>query len=169
MTGLSGSGKTTLARRVVAVLRANGLRAEHIDGDAVRSAVGQSGFDRASRDQNVAMVGYAASLLQRSGINVVVSLISPYDEARRLARSLCDPFVLVHVSTSLKVCIARDAKGLYAMASFGLIPYFTGVTDPYEAPADAELTIDTEVWEPDDGADIVVAALQEASCSRASR
>lgn len=170
LTGLSAAGKTTLGRSVVAALQeGSSWPVEHLDGDEVRNAVGAPGFGRAARDLNVALVGYAASLLQRHGVNVVVSLISPYDRARKLVRSLCDPFVLVHVSTALEVCAARDPKGLYAMARFGLIPNFTGVTDPYEAPRDATVTVDTAVTSVAAGTEAIVRAAQTASSARAQR
>jgi len=169
LTGLSGSGKTTLARALCEELSGCNLLAQHVDGDQLRRVVGCPGFSRPARDQNVATAGYAASLLQRHGVNVVVSLISPYDAARKLVRSMCEPFVLVHVSTPLEVCIARDPKGLYSLASFGLIPNFTGVTDPYEVPDDAELTLDTEHLNLDDATDMVLRVVQTASSSRANR
>ena len=169
LTGLSAAGKTTIGRSVVTALREGfSLPVEHLDGDDVRAAVGAAGFTRAARDANVSMVGYAASLLQRHGVHVVVSLISPYAAARQLVPSYCDQFVLVHVSTSLSVCAERDPKGLYAKAMFGFIPNFTGVSDPYEEPRNAELTIDAGVVQCHDATLQIVAAVQAASSSRAS-
>ena len=167
-TGLSGSGKTTLARELAAVLHG---KVVHLDGDVIRRHIGGTGFDRDSRDRHVVMVAYAAALLQEQGCHVVVSLISPYEQARLRARSLCTGrFVLVHVSTPLDVCAKRDPKGLYAKAMFGLIPNFTGVTAPYEAPTDAEVTVDTGEWNIEDAVGIVADALnQGASSSRAKR
>ena len=160
LTGLSGSGKSTIGRALTEALSGHNPRTVHLDGDVVRRQVGTNGFSREARDAHVAMVGYAAALLQEQDCHVVVSLISPYDKARQLARSLCTGrFILVHVSTPLEVCAARDPKGLYAKATFGLIPNFTGVTAPYEVPKSPELSVDTSVTMLDEAVDLLTRAV----------
>lgn len=142
-TGLSGSGKSTIADRVRRSLQARGIKVERLDGDEIRAVFPDTGFDRAGRMAHIARVGYLASVLERNGICTVVSLISPYREAREEVRQRCGRFIEVHVSTPLDVCEERDVKGLYARSRRGEISGFTGIDDPYEAPEDPELRIDT--------------------------
>jgi adenylylsulfate kinase len=149
-TGLPGSGKTTLAQRMLAELRRRELACDHLDGDEFRNLFPGFGFSREARDQNVRNAAVIARYLQGKGVCAVASFISPYGEARAYARSLCQPFVEVHLSTSLAECERRDPKGLYAKARAGAIASFTGVSDPYEAPETPELRIDTAVTTPDE-------------------
>lgn len=142
-TGLSGSGKSTIADRVHRSLRESGIKAERLDGDEIRAVFPDTGFDRPGRMAHIARVGYLASVLERNGICTVVSLISPYREARQEVRQRCMRFIEVHLSTPLEVCEARDVKGLYARSRRGEISGFTGLDDPYEAPEAPELRIDT--------------------------
>jgi len=141
-TGLSGAGKSTIASAVVRDLLARGIPTEYLDGDAVR-LLSPTGFSRAERDAHVKRVGYLASRLAYHGVTVVCALISPYAEARRHVRSLCDRFMEIYVATPLAECERRDVKGLYARARRGEIAHFTGIDDPYEAPEHPELVIDT--------------------------
>src|SRR6266550_4459646 len=164
-TGLSGSGKTTIAHLVGPELEQRGLVVDTLDGDVVRTHLSKGlGFSKEDRDTNIERIGWVASRLARAGAAVVVSAISPYDEARRRSRALVErhgTFVLVHVATSLEECERRDPKGLYAKAHSGEITEFTGVSDPYEAPADAELTLHTEGRTPAESAQLVLATLEE--------
>jgi adenylylsulfate kinase len=146
-TGLSGAGKSTIASGVVSELVARGIPTEYLDGDAVR-LLSPTGFSRADRDAHVKRVGYLASRLEHHRITVVCALISPYAEARRYVRGLCARFVEIYVATPLPECERRDVKGLYARARRGEIAHFTGIDDPYEAPSDAELVIDTTAVSP---------------------
>src|SRR4029450_6132790 len=141
-TGLSGAGKSTIASQVVNELVDRGIPTEYLDGDAVR-LLSPTGFSRAERDAHVKRVGYLASRLEHHGITVVCALISPYADARGYVRALCGRFVEIHVATPLTECEPRDVKGLYARARRGEIAHFTGIDDPYEAPRDPELVIDT--------------------------
>ena len=142
-TGLSGAGKSTLAGLVYQELKARNLPVERLDGDEIRNLFPQTGFSREDRDLHVKRVGYLSSLLQRNGVWVVVSLISPYREARDFVREHCARFTEIYVSTELAECERRDVKGLYAKARRGEIAQFTGVSDPYEPPVRPELDIDT--------------------------
>ncbi len=144
LTGLSGSGKTTLAKLFEQELRAQGIRIERLDGDVVRqSLTADLGFSKEDRDKNIQRVTFVAKLLSRNDVGVVASFISPYRATRDWVRSEVTNFIEVFVECSLEECIRRDVKGLYAKALAGEISEFTGVSDPYEAPVNAEITVNT--------------------------
>lgn len=163
-TGLSGAGKSTISRAVAEELESRGLTVELLDGDAVRRHLSSElGFSKEDRDTNVERIGWVASRLVRAGAVVVVAAISPYREARRVARELVEEhgaFVEVHVSTSLEDCMSRDTKGLYARALAGDVPDFTGVSDPYEVPEAPELRVDTADAEPEASVALVLERLR---------
>jgi adenylyl-sulfate kinase len=142
-----------------------GVLVELLDGDVVRTHLSKGlGYSKADRDTNIARIGWVSSRLARTGAAVLVSAISPYAEARRRARDMVGqhaPFVEVHVATSLEECIRRDPKGLYARALAHEISEFTGITDPYEEPANPELRLDTVGSRPDESAALVMARLDE--------
>ena len=149
-TGLSGSGKSTLARALVDALVEDGRRRVTVlDGDLVRQVLSAGlGFSRADRDLNVRRIGWVAAEVSRHGGVAVCAPIAPYAATRAAVRrevTAVGDFLLVHVATPLEVCEARDRKGLYAKARAGLIPEFTGISDPYEVPEDADLVLDTSV------------------------
>ena len=141
-TGLPGSGKTTLGNRVYEKLTKNGYRVERLDGDTVRSLFPSTGFSREERNVHIERVGHLASILERNGIIVVASFISPYEEARDFVRRLCENFIEIHMATPGEVCEKRDTKDLYGRARRGEIKNLTGYDDPYEIPSHPELTID---------------------------
>jgi adenylylsulfate kinase len=144
LTGLSGAGKSTIADALAPELRAAGKKVEVLDGDIVRTHLSKGlGFSREDRDTNIARIAFVAHLLARNGVVVIVSAISPYKETREAARRTIGEFVEVHVAPPLEECVRRDTKGLYKKALSGEIAQFTGVSDPYEPPDDAEITIDT--------------------------
>ena len=147
LTGLSGSGKTTIANVLVDRLRDAGRTVVLLDGDVVRRNLWPDlGFSRDDRDTNVRRIGSIASEIAAHGGVALCSMVAPYDAARKDVRRMVEQvggFVLVHVATPLDVCETRDPKGLYAKARAGLLPAFTGVSDPYEVPDDAELVVDT--------------------------
>ena len=142
-TGLSGSGKSSVSKWVAAELRARGLRVEELDGDTVRDIFPNTGFTKVERDTHIRRVGYLASRLEHNGVFVVASFVSPYRESRDFVRGLCRTFLEIHVATPIEECERRDSKGLYAKARRGEITHFTGIDDPYEAPASPDLVIDT--------------------------
>lgn len=142
-TGLSGSGKSTIARRVVEALERQGNAIEYLDGDTIRDIFPATGFTREERDAHIRRVGYLASRLERHGVTVVASLVSPYVASRQFVRALCRDFVEIWISTPYEECERRDIKGLYARARRGEVKHFTGLDDPYEAPEHPELNIDT--------------------------
>ncbi len=164
-TGLSGAGKTTIAGIVGAELERRGLKVECLDGDIVRTHLSKGlGFSKEDRDTNIERIGWVASRFVRHGAAVLVSAISPYEEARRKARALAEefgPFVEVYLTASVEECARRDVKGLYAKAFAGEIKEFTGVSDPYEEPSNPELAINTEEHEPGESARLVLDKLAE--------
>ncbi len=166
-TGLSGSGKSTIANALlVKFLEFGGRPVTLLDGDLVRKNLSSElGFSREHRDINIRRIGYVASEITKNGGIAVCAPIAPYDAVRRDVRAMIEPvggFLLVHVDTPLAVCEQRDRKGLYAKARAGIIKEFTGISDPYEAPADAELTIDTTALTPDEAAQRIILHLEKA-------
>jgi adenylyl-sulfate kinase len=165
LTGLSAAGKSTIATLVAHDLEARGVLVDRLDGDVVREHLTKGlGFSKEDRDENISRIGWVASRLARAGAAVVVSAISPYEEARRKARRMAEEhafFVEVHVATSLAECERRDPKGLYAKAHAGEITEFTGVSDPYEVPSNPELRLETEGRTPEQCAALVLAKLEE--------
>jgi adenylylsulfate kinase len=159
-TGLSGAGKSTIAQEVCQRLSAVCAPVEYLDGDTIRDIFPNTGFSRAERDAHVRRVGFLASRLEHHGIIVVCALISPYRESRASVRRLCRRFVEIYVSTPLHECERRDVKGLYERARRGEITSFTGLDDPYEAPVDPELQIDTTAMSLSEAADLVIDVLQ---------
>jgi sulfate adenylyltransferase len=148
-TGLSGSGKSTIARGVADALLETGERTlTLLDGDVVRRELSAGlGFTREDRDRNIRRIGWVAAEVARHGGMSICCPIAPYAQARADARALAvaagADFVLVHVATPLEVCEKRDRKGLYARARAGTLTGMTGVDDPYEEPADADVRLDT--------------------------
>jgi sulfate adenylyltransferase len=150
LTGLSGSGKSTIARSLADILAERGDRkVSLLDGDLVRQLLSAGlTFSRADRDLNIARIGFVAAEVARHGGIAICAPIAPYAAARARVREMVSEvgdFLLIHVATPLEVCEARDRKGLYAKARAGLIGQFTGISDPYEEPQDADLVIDTSV------------------------
>lgn len=168
-TGLSGSGKSTIANELIARLEQMGRVVSLLDGDLVRKHLtSELGFSKEHRDLNVRRVGFVAFELTRCGAAVICALIAPYDETRRSVRRMIEDvggFLLVHLATPLEVCEARDPKGLYARARAGVLTQFTGVSDPYEPPADADLVIDTSTTPVGEAVDRVLAALSARGCT----
>ncbi|MCW2534312.1 MAG: cysC [Modestobacter sp.] len=169
-TGLSGAGKSTIAGRLVELLLESGKTVTLLDGDEVRTHLSAGlGFSKADRDTNVRRIGWVAGQIAKHGGLAVCAPIAPYAatraDARRLVEDQAGPgsFVLVHVATPLEECEARDRKGLYAKARRGEIPEFTGISDPYEAPTDAGITIDTRSSSIDDSARLVLAHVLAAT------
>ena len=161
LTGLSGAGKSTVAAKLAPALAERGHRVELLDGDEVRTNLCQGlGFGREDRDTNIARIGYVAGKLAKHGVAVLVAAISPYREARDQVRTSVDNFVEVYVAAPVSTCAERDPKGLYAKALSGEITNFTGVSDPYEPPAQPEITLHTEAESVDDSVHQVIARLE---------
>ncbi|MEI5671646.1 MULTISPECIES: adenylyl-sulfate kinase [unclassified Nocardioides] len=165
-TGLSGSGKSTLARALMdRLLEQGGRTLTSLDGDVVRRNLSAGlTFSREDRETNIRRIGWVAAEISRHGGVAVCSPIAPYDETRQQVRAMVDDaggaFFLVHVATPLEECERRDRKGLYAKARRGEIPEFTGISSPYEEPADADVVVDTTGRTIEDALDDVIAALR---------
>lgn len=144
LTGLPCSGKTTLAHALEADLRARHGGVEILDGDVVRTHLSKGlGFSREDRDTNILRIAFVAGLLTRHGVAVITAAISPYACTRSKARDLIGNFVEVFVDAPVTICQERDVKGMYKKALAGEIKGFTGVDDPYEAPANPEIIVRT--------------------------
>jgi sulfate adenylyltransferase len=164
-TGLSGSGKSTIANVLLTkFLEAGGRPVTLLDGDLVRKHLSSElGFSKEHRDINIRRIGYVASEITKNGGIAICAPIAPYDATRKHVRQMIDPyggFILVHVATSVEVCEQRDRKGLYAKARAGILKEFTGISDPYEAPTDAEVTIDTGELSPEEAAQEIILHLE---------
>ncbi|NNH33597.1 adenylyl-sulfate kinase, partial [Rhizobium sp. SEMIA 4085] len=150
-TGLSGSGKSTIANALDRLLHARGKHTYMLDGDNVRHGLNRDlGFTEADRVENIRRVAEVAKLMADAGLIVLVSLISPFRDERRMARELMeeDEFIEIFVDTPLDECARRDPKGLYEKAFAGKIANFTGVSSPYEVPESPELRLETVGHEP---------------------
>ena len=151
-TGLSGAGKSTIANRVEKRLHARGCHTYLLDGDNVRHGLNRDlGFTAEDRVENIRRVAEVAKLMADAGLIVLVSFISPFRAERQMARELFGPdeFIEIHVDVPLAVAESRDVKGLYRKARAGLIPNFTGIDSPYEAPESPELYLDAASESPD--------------------
>jgi len=164
-TGLSGSGKSTLAEYLTPRLRDLGNRVEVLDGDEVRENLSKGlGFSKEDRDTNIRRIGYVANMLARNGVVAITAAISPYRALRREVRSRAQaPFIEVFVQCPLDVVEERDTKGLYKKARAGIIKNFTGISDPYEDPEDAEIVVDTSSESIDQSAEKILAYLRDQS------
>jgi sulfate adenylyltransferase len=164
-TGLSGSGKSTIANiLMVKLLERGGRRVTLLDGDVVRKHLSSElGFSKEDRDTNIRRIGFVAAEITKNGGVAICAPIAPYDAVRHEVRHLIEGlggFVLVYVNTPLEVCEKRDRKGLYAKARAGIVRDFTGISDPYEPPADADIVLDTTMMMVEEAADRVFSHLE---------
>jgi sulfate adenylyltransferase len=171
-TGLSGSGKSTVANALmVKLMELGGRPVTLLDGDVVRKHLSSElGFSKEHRDINIRRIGYVASEISKNGGIAICAPIAPYLATRRAVREMIEEhgaFVEVHVATSIEECERRDRKGLYKLAREGKIKEFTGISDPYEAPQDPELRLDTEGFDVDYCAQQVVLKLEGMGLIRA--
>ncbi|MCI8795446.1 MAG: adenylyl-sulfate kinase [Dorea sp.] len=163
-TGFSGAGKSVLANEVERRLNVKGRYTMLLDGDNIRMGLNKNlGFEPEDRIENIRRIAEVAKLLNDAGLIVLVSFISPYRSDRRNARNIIgeDSFIEIYVSTPLEECEKRDVKGLYQKAREGKIPNFTGISSSYEAPENAELTIDTSIHSLEESAEMVLKILAE--------
>ena len=164
-TGLSGSGKSTIANALLTkFLETGGRPVTLLDGDHVRKNLSSElGFSKEHRDINIRRIGYVASEITKNGGVAICAPIAPYDATRKYVRGLIEAFggfILVHVATTVEECEKRDRKGLYAKARAGILKEFTGISDPYESPADAEVVINTMELSPDEAAQHIILHLE---------
>lgn len=145
-TGFSGAGKSTLAHAVEEVLHLGGFRTFVLDGDNVRHGLcNDLGFSPENRVENIRRVGEVAKLFMEAGIIVLTAFISPFRSERERVRSLVKQgdFIEIYCDSPIEICESRDVKGLYKKARAGQIAEFTGISSPYEAPENPELTVKT--------------------------
>jgi sulfate adenylyltransferase len=161
---LSGSGKSTIAQALIPMLFERGRQLTVLDGDVVRTHLSKGlGFSKEDRDTNILRIGFVAGEIARHNGTVICAAISPYSQTRNEVKLMIgrDRFIEVYVDTPIEVCEQRDVKGLYAKARAGEIKGFTGIDDPYEAPRDPEIRLDTVVKSPDECARQIVDYLVE--------
>ena len=160
-TGLSGSGKSTLARKVEEVLLERGLMVEVLDGDIIRTNLSKGlGYSKEDRDINIRRIGFVCNLLTRNGVVAIAAAIAPYDAIRKENRRLIGDYVEVYCKCPIEELARRDVKGLYAKALKGEIENFTGVSDPYEEPLDAEVIAQTDLETEDESAAKIIKTLE---------
>ena len=164
-TGLSGSGKSTIANVLLTkFLEMGGRPVTILDGDLVRKHLSSElGFSKEHRDINIRRIGFVASEITKNGGIAICAPIAPYEAVRKHVREMIEPvggFVLVHVATPLETCEQRDRKGLYAKARAGIVKEFTGISDPYEAPQEAEVVINTAELSPEESAQEIILHLE---------
>jgi sulfate adenylyltransferase len=165
-SGLSGAGKSTIANvLLIKFLEMGGRPVTLLDGDLVRKHLSSElGFSKEHRDINIRRIGYVASEITKNGGIAICAPIAPYDSTRKDVRGMIEPFggfILVHLSTSVDVCEQRDRKGLYAKARAGILKEFTGISDPYEEPTDAEVTVNTAELSPEEAAQEIILHLEQ--------
>ena len=167
-SGLPSSGKSTLANvLLVKLLEVGGRPVTLLDGDIVRQNLSSElGFSREHRNLNIRRIGFVDSEITKNGGIAICAPIAPYDAVRKDVRATIEPgggFLLVHVATPLEVCETRDRKGLYAKARAGIVKEFTGISDPYEEPADAGMVVDTTERSPEECVQSILLHLEKES------
>ncbi len=161
-TGLPCSGKSTLAELLKPEFEKRGRLVDILDGDIVRTHLTRGlGFSKEDRDTNIRRIGFVAGLVARHGGIAITAAISPYRAIRDEIRGAVENFIEVFVNTPLETCIKRDVKGMYKKALAGEIKGFTGVDDPYEAPLNPEITIETETETPEMSAARILGKLEQ--------
>ena len=170
MTGLSASGKSTIACILEQMLLHQKKHAYRLDGDNIRHGLNKNlGFSADDRAENIRRIGEVAKLFTDAGVIAITSFISPYKKDRDAVRAGMKPgeFIEVYVNVSLETAEQRDPKGLYKKARAGQLKGFTGIDDPYEAPENPEILIETEKVKPDEAAKQIVAYLQSGGYLKA--
>jgi phosphoadenosine phosphosulfate reductase len=160
-TGMSGAGKSTISRELELRLRERGAKVEVLDGDTVRTHLSKGlGFSKEDRDENIRRIGFVCELLSRNGVIAIAAAISPYRAVRDEVRARIPNFVEVFVECPVEVLAERDVKGLYKRALAGEIPHFTGISDPYEAPLQPEVTVNSSSETPAESVEKIWATLE---------
>lgn len=161
-TGLSGAGKTTVSRVIADDLRARGMKVEILDGDVIRENLSKGlGFSKEDRDTNIRRIGWVCKVLSRNGVVAIAAAISPYRELRDELRGKIENFVEVYAECPIPVLTERDVKGLYKKALAGELKNFTGVSDPYEAPLNPEVTYHSDKETVQESAQKILSKLEE--------
>ena len=143
ITGLARSGKTEIGKELSDMLRGKGLKVEHLDGHSVRDLFPQTGFTKDEVNLHIERVGYLAGKLEKQGVFVVATFLSPYKKSREFVKNNCNNFIEVYISTPAEVCERNDTKGIYKKARAGIVNNFPGVNIEYEVPDNPDLSLDT--------------------------
>jgi sulfate adenylyltransferase len=173
-SGLSSSGKSTIAHVLLTKLQEIGGRPVTLfDGDLVRKHLSSElGFSKEHRDLNIRRIGYVASEITKNRGIAICAPIAPYDGPRKEVRAMIEPvggFLMVYLCPPIEVCEERDRKGLYAKARAGILKDFTGISDPYEPPTDAEVVINTAELSPAEAAQEIILHLEREGFIGVSR
>jgi adenylylsulfate kinase len=155
-TGLPLSGKTTIADKVYEELQKLDIPLERIDSKDIREMFPNAGYSRKERNRHIKRIGHLIQTLQKNSVSTVCSFVSPYKESRKLIREMVKNNIVVYVKADIDTCIKRDYKGVYDKALKGEIANFTGISDVYEEPLHAEITIDTDQTSIDEAVGIIV-------------
>ncbi len=164
-TGLSASGKSTTSEILTVLLQEFGRQVTVLDGDVVRNHLSRGlGFSKEDRDANIRRIGFVAAEIVRHQGTVICAAVSPYRATRNDVRNMigADRFIEVFMNTPIEECERRDIKGMYAKARRGEIKNFTGIDDPYEAPVQAEIELETLQNSPEENAHAIIAYLKES-------
>nr|WP_319271799.1 adenylyl-sulfate kinase [uncultured Draconibacterium sp.] len=163
-TGLSGSGKTTVSSALEKKLFEMGYFTQLLDGDNIRTGINNNlGFSQEDRLENIRRIAEVSKLIMNCGVIVLCAFISPTDKIRNMAKSIIgeDDFIEIFVDTPIEVCEQRDVKGLYEKARKGIIKDFTGVSAPFDKPADANVVIDTSLVPLDESVEKIFEAIKD--------
>lgn len=160
-TGLPLSGKSTIADAVYAKLKKTDIPLERLDSKDIREVIPNIGFSREQRNRHLTRVGHLIRTLQNNSVSSIASFVSPYEESRQTVKSMTNNMVLVHVKASLETCQKRDYKGVYQMALSGELTNFTGVSDVYEEPENADIVIDTDKLSIEEASDQIVRLIRK--------
>jgi len=152
MTGLPLSGKTTIARELKKILEKEGIKIYHIDSSYIRNLIPEIGYERKDRIIHLKRIAYLAKILQDNNISTIASFVSPYKETREFIKKLCKNVLIAYIKADIETCKERDYKGVYKKAIEGKIKNFTGISDVYEEPLDADIVIDTRKMSPKEAA-----------------
>jgi len=155
-TGLPLSGKTTIADKVYEELKKLDIPIERIDSKDIRELIPNIGYNREDRNRHIKRIGHLIKTLQNNSISTVASFVSPYEESREIIKKMVKNTIIVYLKADIETCKKRDYKGVYEKALNGEIQNFTGISDVYEEPKDAEIVIDIEKMSPDESADLIV-------------
>jgi adenylylsulfate kinase len=153
LTGYVRSGKSDIAKKVIEKFKDAELKVEHLDGHTIRDLFPQTGFSEEEVNQHIERVGYLASRLEKQGVFVVASFVSPYKLSREWVRDICGNFFEIHISTPLEVCEERDDSGIYRRAREGEVGHFPGISSEYQPPDNPALKINAAEITPDEAAD----------------
>jgi adenylylsulfate kinase len=161
LTGYARSGKSEIGSKLAAKLKDKGLKVEHLDGHSIRDLFPQTGFSRNEVNQHIERVGYLASQLEKQGVFVVATFLSPFMESRNFVKEQCNNFIEIHISTPLEYCEKNDDKRVFEKARKGELKNFPGIDVEYETPVNPSLSIDTSEFTTEEAANQIFNQLKK--------